>query len=68
MRDDSWELFDELAQLCSDGVRLYLGECESTPAEILDACELRESYMRDYVTDQKGVISEIRFQRIDEFQ
>ena len=65
MRDDGWKLYDEMTQFCRDGVRLYLGDSESSPGEIMDACTPDGGYMRDYVTDQKGELSEIRFYRID---
>ena len=69
MGEDSWKMSDmffELTAFADSGVDLYLDGKESDPARIAAACcMVREQFMRDYVTDETGVIEEIRFQHIE---
>lgn len=56
----------ELKSYDKQGIELWLNGDRSTPKEILKACMVQEAgtYMRDYVTDEKGAIREIRFDLI----
>ena len=68
MGEDSWktDVFFELTAFADSGVGLFLDDAKSSPAQIAAACSMvREEFMRDYVTDETGVIEEIRFQHIE---
>lgn len=56
-------LRQELRGYCQQGVSLCLDGEPSTPNRIARACRVEEegSYMRDYVSDEKGAIRQIRF-------
>lgn len=60
------QLFQELMDYETKGVSLWMDDCPSTPVEIANSDVLKEdaSYMRDYVSNEKGVIEQIRFNRI----
>lgn len=53
----------ELHGYYRQGVSLCLDGEPSTPDQIVRACRVEEegSYMRDYVSDEKGTIRQIRF-------
>ena len=63
---EEWiDVFFELTRYQNEGIKLYLGDTESSPEEITRACAVCEtSYMRDYIMDQEGVV-EIRFDKIN---
>ncbi|MBU9725468.1 hypothetical protein [Diplocloster modestus] len=57
----------ELEGYENGGISVWLDGTVSSPCEIAKACTVEEdcnSYMRDYVTDEKGELKEIRFDRI----
>ena len=56
-------LRQELRDYRRQGVSLCLDGEPSTPDRIAHACRVEEegSYMRDYVSDEKGTIRQIRF-------
>ena len=57
----------ELEGYENGGVTVWLEGTVSTPYEIAKACAVEEesnSYMRDYITDERGELKEIRFDRI----
>lgn len=67
MGEDWLDMFLEMVNYQDSGVELYLGDLHSTPAEISDVCSVRESnYMRDYITDERGHLSEIRFYQVND--
>lgn len=55
-----------LEQIAQNGVSLYLDGREVSPGEIADTCFVREeaTYMPDYVTDDNGVLTEVRYDRV----
>lgn len=55
-----------LEQIVQSGVGLYLDGHEVSPEEITDICFVREdiTYMPDYITDEKGVLREVRYDRV----
>lgn len=62
------KLTKELREYKNKRVNLYLEGRDSTPHEIANACTVMEegSYMREYVSNEDGVIIEIRFNKITE--
>ena len=57
----------ELEGYENGGITVWLDGTVSSPCEIAYACRMEEdsnSYMRDYITDEKGELKEIRFDRI----
>ena len=66
MGEDSWtELLMELANYQNEGIALYLENAQSSPEEIAGiCCMVRDNYMRDYVANEEGVVSEIRFNKV----
>lgn len=62
---ESFSLQSRLNELESAGVRLFLNGLPSNTEHIIANCVNEETvYMPDYVTDEKGKIREIRYDRI----
>lgn len=59
-------LFKELVNMERHGVSLWLDDIPTSPADIANSDVLCEEavYMRDYVTDEKGVLVELHFDRV----
>lgn len=58
-------LISHLEKISQNGVSLYLNGHSATPDEIADCCVNEEAvYMPDYVTDELGVLKEIRYDKI----
>ena len=58
-------LYENLKKWEETGVRLYLDGVPASPKSIEQNCVMEDSmYMPDYVTDQNGKITEIRYDRI----
>lgn len=58
-------LKSHLEQLEKEGVKLYLNGVPSTTEYIVNNCVNEDTvYMPDYVTDGRGRIKEIRYDRI----
>lgn len=59
-------LLNELQGYRENGLRLALEGVPSTPEEVAAECFLFEEkgYMRDYVTNEKGIVEEINFKRM----
>ena len=54
-----------LEKLESEGIKLYLNGAPSTTDYIVNSCVNEDTvYMPDYVTDEKGKVKEIRYDRI----
>lgn len=55
-----------LEQIAECGVSLYLDGQEASPKKITDVCMVREKgvYMPDYITDDDGVLKEVRYDKI----
>lgn len=62
------KLFKELISMERKGVSLWLDDRPTSPADIVNSNVLQEDtvYMRDYITDDKGVLVELHFDRIPE--
>lgn len=56
----------ELEGYVRKGIPIFLDGVVSTPGEILEACfcEDKYYYMRDYISDEKGSVLELRFDKI----
>lgn len=66
-KDDSAQKIEvRLENIVQSGVSLYLDGKEASPKEIAELYTVRENmtYMPDYVTDEKGVLTEVRYDRI----
>lgn len=58
-----WE--KRLGTMKRQGVSLYLEGRPSTPGEIVKACVKEESsYMADFVLDEKGLLKELRYDKV----
>lgn len=58
-------LYENLKKWEGTGVRLYLDGVPASLKSIEQNCVMEDSmYMPDYVTDQNGKITEIRYDRI----
>ena len=58
-------LYENLKKWEETGVRLYLDGVTASLKSIEQNCVMEDSmYMPDYVTDQNGKITEIRYDRI----
>lgn len=70
MKNDRNQLYVELQSIADQGIMLFLDGSPSTPEHVLHAlCAAEEvCYMRDYVYDEKrkGVLREVRFDRLNE--
>lgn len=65
--EESCAVFLELQEYEKMGITIWLEELQSTPAEIVQACIVREetNYMRDYVSNESGKIVELHFHRVN---
>ena len=54
----------ELEEYVTKGVPLVLEGKISTPAQVYDALRECNDYMSDYVSDEKGELKEIRFDKV----
>ncbi len=58
-------ILSHLERIRQNGVTLYLNGHSATPDEIAKCCVNEDTiYMPDYVTDEKGVLREIRYDKI----
>lgn len=62
------ELIIELEVYRHRGTLICLSGRTSTPFEVAKAIQVNESgcYMRDYITDEKGKVKEIHFDKVRE--
>lgn len=60
-------LLIELENIQNRGITIFLEGIPSSPLTVTDALCVNDSndFMRDYVTDEKGVWKELRFDRIE---
>ena len=60
------KLLIELENIRNRGIMIFLDGIPSSPLTVTDVLCVNESsdFMRDYVTDEKGVWTELRFDRI----
>lgn len=62
---ESVSLQSNLSRLEKEGVKLYLNGVPSNTENILANCVNEDTvYMPDYVTDENGIIKEIRYDKI----
>ena len=63
-------LLIELENIQNRGITIFLDGIPSSPLTVTDVLCVNESndFMRDYVTDEKGVWTELRFDRINSFE
>lgn len=61
-------LLEELETYRGEGIALYLNGRPSNPLNIARACTVAEGggYMRDYTEDEKGHITKVSFDFIEE--
>lgn len=62
-------LLIELENIQNRGITIFLDGIPSSPLAVTDILCVKESntFMRDYVTDEKGVLRELRFDKIRSF-
>lgn len=67
-RLDAWEGL--LARMEGRGVHFYLNGCKSRPDEIIRRCCVCEEsdYMADFVTDEEGRLTEIRYDEVTAYE
>ena len=60
------ELFSELTAYERSGVRMQIDGISASPMQIVSAHMIRENsnYMRDYIMDEEGKITELDFYEI----
>ena len=59
-------LLSELSYYASNGIKLYVQDKPSSPEQAVQTVmESGDSYMADYVDDDLGELSEIRFDRVN---
>lgn len=60
------ELLIELEHIQNRGITIFLDGIPSSPITVTDVLYVNENsnFMRDYVTDERGVWTELRFDRI----
>ena len=60
------KLLVELENIKNRGITIFLNGIPSSPSTVTDVLFVNEddSFMRDYVTDEKGVWKELRFDKI----
>lgn len=60
------KLLIELENIRNHGIMIFLDGIPSSPLTVTDVLYVNETndFMRDYVTDEKGVWTELRFDRI----
>jgi hypothetical protein len=60
------KLLIELENIQNRGIAIFLDGIPSSPLTVTDALCVKDSsnFMRDYVTDEKGVLRELRFDEI----
>jgi hypothetical protein len=63
---DKQSLLIELENIQSQGVTIWLEGIPSTPLSVMDTLAVNESqvYMRDYVTNESGVLTDLKFDKI----
>lgn len=60
------KLLIELEHIQNRGITIFLDGIPSSPITVTDVLYVNENlnFMRDYVTDERGVWTELRFDRI----
>jgi len=63
---DYQKLFSELTEYERSGVKMQINGMSASPLQIVSAHMIRENsnYMRDYIMDEKGKITELDFYEI----
>lgn len=61
------ELFSELSKYEKSGIRMQIDGIPASPLQIVSAHMIRETsnYMRDYIMDEKGMITELDFYELE---
>ena len=64
---DYKELFSELSEYERSGIKMEIEDVSASPLQIVSAHMAREdcTYMRDYVLDEKGMVKEVNFYKVD---
>ena len=63
--DKAPTILSKLKKISNKGVILYLDGIMATPDEIASRCINDETpYMPDYIMDEKGVLKEIRYDKV----
>lgn len=66
---DERKLRENLENMHKSGIALFLEGEPSTPIEIAGRCVGEESvYMADYVLDDSGILTELRYDKITEWK
>ncbi len=59
-------LLSTLSYYANHGIKLFVQDRPASPEQtVMTVMEEGESYMADYVDDDKGSLSEIRFDRVE---
>jgi hypothetical protein len=68
MMNNTSPILSDLENISRQGISLYLDGKTATPDEIAFHCVNEQSskylYMPDYITDEKGRITEIRYDKV----
>lgn len=61
------ELFAELTRYERSGIRMQINGFPASPLQIVSAHMVRENhtYMRDYIMDEKGMLQELDFYKVE---
>lgn len=61
------ELFAELTRYERSGIRMQINGFPASPLQIVSAHMVRENhtYMRDYIMDEKGILQELDFYKVE---
>ena len=64
------ELFKELSNYEKNGVRIIMDGSPASPMQVISAHLVQEenTYMRDYVVDEEGKLTELCFQHVKKDQ
>lgn len=63
------DLYAELSEYERRGIHMKMNGMPASPLQIASAYAVREnlSYMRDYVADEEGKVTEVCFVELDDF-
>ena len=67
-KQEKQQLLIELESIQNQGIAIYLEGIPSSPLTVTDVLYVNEesNFMRDYVTNEKGEWTELRFDKIEE--
>lgn len=65
-KDDQQDMKERLEEIVKEGAELYLDGKRVSAEELAQSCCVNEEavYMPDYVTDQEGRLTQLRYDRV----